>query len=173
MRDFYIFASRAPIDGRKLTAAGTYPDFLTARGQNASGNNYGLISSLGYLGRYQCGGEALQAVGFYVVDGTAAIDLAGGWTSLAGGFGVFDKAGFLASSVAQDAAASAWFVRIGVDFDSLNLGRFAGGTVGAIPATTSGLLAGAQLVGVWALRSFLECGGVIDTTDGYGTLVSQ
>jgi serralysin len=153
--------------------AGTYSDFLTALGQNESGNNYGFVSSLGYLGRYQFGEEALKAIGFYDGDNTPAIDFVGAWTATAATFGVFDKAEFLASPAAQDAAAAAWFVKIGVDLDSLDLGRFDGQTIDGIPITTSGLLAGAHLVGVWALRDFLQSGGAIDTTDGYGTPVSQ
>ena len=154
-------------------SSGTYSDFLTALGQNESGNNYGFVSSLGYLGRYQFGEEALKAVGFYDGDSTAAIDFTGSWTSAAATYGVFDKAEFLASASAQDAAAAAWFLKIGSDLDSLDLGRFDGRTIDGIPITTSGLLAGAHLVGVWALQNFLQSGGAVDTVDGYGTPVSQ
>src|SRR4051812_38121683 len=36
---------------------GSYTQFLSALGQNESGNNYGFVSSLGYLGRFQFGEE--------------------------------------------------------------------------------------------------------------------
>ena len=153
--------------------SGNYQDFLTALGQNELGNNYAFVSSLGYLGRYQFGEEALKATGFYNGDATSAIDFVGSWSPLAATFGVFDKAEFLSSPAAQDAAAAAWFVKIGADIDGLDLGRFAGQSIDGINITTSGLLAGAHLVGVWALRDFLQSGGSIDTTDGYGTPVSQ
>ncbi len=154
-------------------SSGTYSDFLTALGQNESGNNYSFVSSLGYLGRFQFGEEALKAIGFYNGDSSAAIDFTGSWTATAATFGVFNANEFLASPAAQDAAGAAWFVKIGADLDSLDLGRFEGRTIDGIPITTSGLLAGAHLVGVWALKSFLESGGAVDTADGYGTPVSQ
>lgn len=153
--------------------SGTYYDFLIVLGHNESGNNYSFESSLGYLGRYQFGEEALQAVGFYKGDNTSSIDFIGSWTAIAATFGVFTAADFLASPAAQDTAGAAWFVRIGADLDSLGLGRFDGQAAGGITITTSGLLAGAHLVGVWALKDFLESGGAIDTKDGYGTPVSQ
>ena len=154
-------------------SSGSYADFLTALGQNESGNNYEFVSTLGYLGRYQFGEEALKAIGFYDGDSTAAIDFTGSWTTAAAGYGVFDKTEFLASSAAQDAAASAWFLKIGADLNSLDLGRFDGQTIDGATVSTSGLLAGAHLVGVWALQDFLQSGGAVDTVDGYGTPVSQ
>ena len=74
---------------------GTYDDFLRALGQNESGNNYSFVSSLGYLGRFQFGEEALQAVGFYNGDHTWGIDFVGSWTEKAHSYGVWDKSGFL------------------------------------------------------------------------------
>lgn len=153
---------------------GSYAQFLTALGHNESGNNYGFVSSLGYLGRFQFGEEALQAVGFYVGDdGTGAIDFIGRWTGLAAGFGVADKAGFLASQPAQDAAADAWFARVWADITSLNLQSYIGQTAGGVAVTASGLVAGAHLVGVWQLRDFLASGGSNLPRDGYGTSVAE
>src|SRR5688572_33463004 len=96
-------------------SAGTYSDLLIALGKNESGNNYAFVSSLGYLGRFQFGEEALQAIGFYAGDGTWAIDFAGSWTGAAHNYGVWDKASFLASPAAQDAAADAWFAKVWAD----------------------------------------------------------
>lgn len=154
--------------------AGTYGQFLSALGQNESGNNYAFISSLGYLGRFQFGEEALQVIGFYKGhDGTGAIDFIGGWTPLAASYGVTDKAGFLASSAAQDAAADAWFAKVWADVTSLSLQSYVGQTVGGVAITPSGLIAGAHLVGVWALKDFLSSGGGLVMRDGYGTPVSE
>lgn len=153
---------------------GTYDDFLRALGQNESGNNYSFVSSLGYLGRFQFGEEALQAVGFYNGDHTWAIDFQGGWTEKAHSYGVWDKAGFLNSPAAQDAAAWAWFSKVNDDVSALGLKSYVGQWIGAGgQITESGLFAGAHLVGVWALKSFLETGGGHDTPDGYGTPVSE
>ena len=153
-------------------SAGSFQDWMTALGQNESGNNYAFVSSAGYLGRFQFGEEALKAVGFYNGDDTAALDFTGSWTAEAASFGVFDKAGFLASAAAQDAAGAAWVAKIVSDLDSLDLGRFDGQTIGGVQITTSGLIAGAHLVGVWALKDFLESGGADNTLDYYGTPVS-
>ena len=103
-------------------STGNYGDLLQALGKNESGNNYSFVSSVGYLGRFQFGEEALQAVGFYNGhDGTPQIDFIGGWTPLAATFGVFDKASFLASPAAQDAAQALWFQNIHDDLVKLCL----------------------------------------------------
>src|ERR1700754_1145809 len=113
---------------------GTYSQWLSALGQNESGNNYAFVSSLGYLGRFQFGEEALEAVGFYGGhDGTGQIDFIGGWTAQPALFGVSDKAGFLASAAAQDAAADAWFAKVWADVTSLGLQSYVGQTVGGGP----------------------------------------
>jgi hypothetical protein len=153
-------------------STGRYSDWMSALGHNESGNNYSFVSSLGYLGRFQFGEEALKAIGFYGGDNTSSIDFIGSWTATAAAYGVFDKSAFLASPAAQDAAANAWFSKIESDVKALGLDRYEGRTVGGVEVTTSGLLAGAHLVGVWALKSYLESGGAIDTVDGYGTPVS-
>ncbi|ACG77269.1 hypothetical protein PHZ_c0855 [Phenylobacterium zucineum HLK1] len=155
-------------------SAGTYSDLLRALGQNESGNNYAFVSSLGYLGRFQFGEEALQAIGFYQGDGNPyAIDFVGAWTETAHGYGVWDKASFLATPAAQDAAADAWFGKVWQDAAALNLQSYIGQWVAGVEVTPSGILAGAHLVGVWNLKSWLESGGAVDTRDGYGTPVSQ
>lgn len=154
-------------------AIGSFDDFLRALGKNESGNNYSFVSSLGYLGRFQFGEEALQAVGFYQGDSTWAIDFSGSWTAKANSYGVWDKASFLNSQPAQDAATQAWFSRVNDDVNMLGLKSYLGHWIGGGPITESGLFAGAHLVGVWALKSYLETGGRADTPDGYGTPVSE
>src|SRR6185312_12731130 len=98
-----IWAIRNFFIGGYSMSSGTYSDFLTALGHNESGNNYSFVSSLGYLGRFQFGEEALKAIGFYNGDATAVIDFAGSWTPTAATFGVFNANEFLASPAAQDA----------------------------------------------------------------------
>ena len=151
---------------------GTYADFFTALGKNESGNNYSFVSSMGYLGRFQFGEEALRAVGFYNDDGTWAIDFVGSWTGKAHSMGVYDKQGFLNSPAAQDAATNAWFEKIMEDVNQLGLRQYEGQWISGIQISNSGLIAGAHLVGVWALKSFLESCGAVNTRDGYGTPVS-
>ena len=152
---------------------GTYDDFFRALGQNESGNNYSFVSSLGYLGRFQFGEEAMQAIGFYNGDPTSAIDFVGSWTAKANSYGVWDKAGFLNSPSAQDAATRDWFSKVNDDMSALGLKSYIGQWIGGGAVTESGLIAGGHLVGVWALKTFLESGGRIDTVDGYNTPVSE
>ncbi len=153
---------------------GTFSDFLRVLGQNESGNNYSFVSSLGYLGRFQFGEEALQLVGFYQGDGESwPIDFRGGWTQKAHEFGVWDKQGFLNSPAAQDAAVAAWFAQVNTDLTGLGLKSYVGQWIGGGQITESGLLAGAHLVGVWSLKSYLESSGSQNTPDPYGTPVAE
>jgi Ca2+-binding RTX toxin-like protein len=154
-------------------SAGTYADFLVALGGIESGDNYSYVSPPGYLGYYQFAEESLQAAGFYAGDNTAARDFAGQFTATAASYGVTDKASFLASPAAQDAAAQAWFQRVIQDINTLDLGKYEGQTLNGVTFTTSGMMAGTHLVGVWALKSYLESGGVDVPTDGNGWPVSD
>ncbi|HEY8617242.1 calcium-binding protein [Phenylobacterium sp.] len=155
-------------------STGSYTDLLRALGQNESGNNYAFVSSVGYLGRFQFGEEALKAIGFYEGnDGTGAIDFIGKWTGKAASFGVFDKASFLASPAAQDAAQQAWFENIHADLKQLDLLKYVGQWVDGGQVTMSGLIAGAHLVGVWNLKDYLATGGAMNMRDPYGTPVSE
>lgn len=152
-------------------SAGGYADFKTALGQYESGNNYGFVSSLQYLGRWQFSEESLKAAGFYQGDSTTARDYVGAWTPLAASFGVTSKASFLASPAAQDAALESWFRYVDNDIHQLGLAKYEGQTLNGVAITGSGLFAGTHLVGVWALKSFLESGGTNVPQDGYGTTV--
>jgi Ca2+-binding RTX toxin-like protein len=155
-------------------STGNYSDLLRALGHNESGNNYSFVSSVGYLGRFQFGEEALQAVGFYQGhDGTGAIDFIGGWTPLAATYGVTDKWSFLANPAAQDAAQQLWFQNIHDDLVKLDLPQYVGQWIGGGQVTMSGLIAGAHLVGVWNLKDYLTSGGQMDMRDPYGTPVSE
>jgi Ca2+-binding RTX toxin-like protein len=154
-------------------SVGTYSDFLTAVGQIESGNNYSFVSWPGYLGRYQFGEEALKAVGFYNGDSTSAIDFTGSWSATAASYGVTDKASFLATPAAQDAAMSLWLNKIVADLDTLGLRQYDGHVINGVDLTTSGLIAGAHLVGVWNLQSYLQSGGAVDPVDPNGEPVSD
>lgn len=154
-------------------SAGSFADFISAIGQEESGGNYAWVSSAGYIGKFQFGEEALQAVGFY--DGDSApqtLDFSGGWTALAASYGITSKASFLASPAGQDAAESAWLAKAEADIVSLGLKAYEGHDVAGIHITDSGLLAGVSAVGVWALKDFLVSGGAVDPTEYYGTPVS-
>ena len=154
-------------------SAGTYADFFKALGQLESGDTYGYVSPPGYLGYYQFAEVTLQAAGFYNGDSTPALDFVGSWTPLAASYGVTDKASFLASPSAQDAAASAWFQKVHADLTTLDLVKYEGQTLNGFTLTGSALLAGTHLVGVWALKDYLTSGGDTVPADGGGETVTD
>jgi Ca2+-binding RTX toxin-like protein len=152
-------------------SAGSYADFFVALGNLESGDNYSFVSNAGYLGYYQFAEETLQAAGFYNGDSTAARDFIGGWTATAASYGVHDKASFLASPAAQDAAATAWFQKVYADLGTTDLIKYEGQTLNGFTITPSALLAGTHLVGWPALKAFLDSGGTAGTHDGGGETV--
>ncbi|WP_395670400.1 calcium-binding protein [Phenylobacterium sp.] len=153
---------------------GTYDNLFQALGQRESGGDYGWVSHPGYLGRYQFGEEALSAVGFYSGhDGSGAIDFAGGWTAKAAGFGVHSKAEFLASTSAQEQAVRDWYGHIRQDLADLGLDKYEGQTIAGVELSASGLMTGAHLAGVWALKSWLETGGSDVFHDFMGTPITE
>jgi Ca2+-binding RTX toxin-like protein len=154
-------------------STGSFSDFFVALGHIESGDNYSFVSNPGYLGYYQFSETALQAIGFYNGDSTGALDFTGSWSALAQSYGIHDKASFLASSAGQDAAATLWFQKVDADIDTLSLGKYEGQTLNGVHITASGLLAGAHLVGVWGLKTYLESGGVTDPADGNGEPISD
>jgi Ca2+-binding RTX toxin-like protein len=153
-------------------SAGTYADFFKALGQLESGDTYNYVSPAGYLGYYQFSEESLQAAGFYNGDNSSSYtDFTGSWTALAASYGVTDKASFLASPAAQDAAASAWFQKVYADLNSLDLVKYEGQSLNGFTLTPSALLAGSHLVGVWNLKDYLASGGDTVPHDGGGESV--
>ena len=46
--------------------ANTHNDFLDAIGHKESGNNYTIVNTYGYMGRYQFGASTLKGLGFKV-----------------------------------------------------------------------------------------------------------
>lgn len=146
----------------------SYDDFLDALGQRESGGDYGIVATLGYLGKYQFGELALVDIGYYELDGTATIDWKGNWT---GKDGIDSKADFLANGAVQEAAIRAY-----MELQWTYLGearRFAGQTIGGIAITESSLLAGAHLLGAGTVKTFLEGGAVSPPSDPYGTPIVE
>ena len=147
----------------------TYGDFLDALGERESGGDYGIVNTLGYLGKYQFGELALIDVGYYTADGTAENDWRKGyWT---GKNGIDSKADFLADGAAQEQAIRAYMKLQWVYLGETE--RFAGQTIGGLKVTESGLLAGAHLLGAGAVTAFLEGGAVAPPSDAYGTAITE
>jgi hypothetical protein len=155
-------------------SSGSFQDMLSAWGHNESGNNYGYVSSLGFLGRYQFSEEGLMAIGWYPGDDNPHnMDFSAGWTGEAASFGAWDKWSFLGSPSAQDAAVTQWFDYLVADIQRLGMTQYLGQTLNGVPITMSGMLTGGSLVGVWALKSYLESGATQGGSDWYGTNVGE
>ena len=147
----------------------TYSDFLNALGDREFSGDYGVVNSLGYLGKYQFGELALIDVGYYTADGTADNDWQQAhWT---GKGGVHSKADFLADHAAQENAIRAYMQ---LQWSYLGDARkYEGQVIHGIAITVSGLLAGAHLVGAGTVATFLDSGGKTVPKDGYGTPVTE
>lgn len=152
-------------------AASEYSDFLAALSAKESGNNSASVNPYGFLGSYQMGESALIDAGYYQQDSTPSVnDWQGVWT---GKNGVYSKADFLANAAGQTQAISDYNSRQWRTIQTLGLDSYVGQTMGGILMTESGLLAGAHLVGVGGLQSFLKSNGTVVPSDANHTAITQ
>ena len=140
-----------------------YDDFLDALGFRESTDNYALVNSYGYMGRYQMGGEALQEAGFK--------DAEGNWTELANSYGIYSKEDFLNCPEGQDYAIAAYHKVVCRYIRAYGLEQYIGTTYCGVKVTRSGLLAGCHLVGIGSMKKALASGE--PSYDGYGTPASE
>ncbi len=126
-----------------------YGDFLYELGTMESGNDYSVESGQ-YLGYWQMGDAALIEAGF--------IDASGGWTEFAGSFGISDKESFLASEEGQDYAVLAYHKKIYYYACNMGVDNYIGTDVGGVEMTFSGMIAGAHVLGIGALKSLIVNG---------------
>ena len=140
-----------------------YDEFLDALGFRESTDNYALVNSYGYMGRYQMGGMALKEAGFKDADGA--------WTALANSYGVYSKDDFLHSPDAQNIAVAAYHTKVCSYIRAYRLDRYIGSTYCGVEVTRSGLLAACHLVGVGSLKKALASG--THAYDGNRTTASE
>ena len=140
-----------------------YDDFLDALGFRESTDNYTLVNSYGYMGRYQMGGEALQEAGFK--------DAEGNWTELANSYGIYSKEDFLNCPEGQDYAIRVYHKTVCGYIRAYGLEKYIGTTYCGVKVTRSGLLAGCHLVGIGSMKKALASGE--PSYDGYGTPASE
>lgn len=166
----WIVAALCLLAAQLALAAGTHADFLRDLAMRESGMRTGVVNQYGYLGLFQMGEAALQDAGVYRGDGTRANDWTGAWT---GTNGATSREAFLANPQAQVAAVVSYHNALQGQIERLGLAQYVGQTVGGVPITMSGLVAGAHLVGAGALRDFLRSGGANVPRDGNGTPITQ
>ena len=140
-----------------------YDEFLDALGFRESTDNYALVNSYGYMGRYQMGGEALQEAGFK--------DAEGNWTELANSYGIYSKEDFLNCPEGQDYAIAAYHKVVCRYIRAYSLEKYIGTTYCGVKVTRSGLLAACHLVGIGTMKKALASGEVV--RDGYGTPAAE
>lgn len=125
----------------------THVDFLKAIGHKESGNNYSIVNSYGYMGKYQFGASTLKGLGYKV-----------------------SKEEFLNSPELQEEAMQALLehnrkkLRRQID-------KYCGQTVNGVFITESGILAAAHLAGQGNVKKFFRKG--YEFKDGYGTTMTS
>ncbi len=131
-----------------------YSEFKNALGQRESGNNYQIVNTLGFLGRFQFGKPRLWDLGFsidgYTPKGRAPKK-------------IITKEQFLNDPTLQDQL---------FDNHVVSLGRAIASKYpeGVQKYSLSGLVAGAHLKGLGGVRDFLNG---TDNADAYGTQISE
>lgn len=122
--------------------------FKEAVGFRESSGNYFIINQLGYLGKYQFGGAAMQDLG------------------------IKNKRAFLKSPELQERAFVAF-----CSLNKYKLRRYIvhydGKVVGGVKLTESGMLAAAHLVGPGAVKQFIKSRGKVKASDGNGTNIVE
>ena len=151
--------------------AGSYDNFLDALAFSESSNRYDYVNPQGYAGAYQVGESAMRMIGYYKLDGTAAVDWNNGWT---GKDGINSLADWLSHPAIQDKAIGEYYTYLwNSEFKDLGLQKFIGQTINGVEITASGLLAGAHLVGADSVAVYLNSGGTQGATDPWGTPVAE
>lgn len=125
----------------------THVDFLQAIGQKESGNNYTVVNTFGYMGKYQFGAATLKGLGYKVT-----------------------KEEFLNNPALQEEAMQAL-----LEHNRKKLRRqiekYCGDTVNGVYITESGILAAAHLAGQGNVKKFFRKG--YEFKDGYGTTMTS
>lgn len=127
--------------------ANRHVDFLQAIGHKESGNNYSIVNSFGYMGKYQFGASTLKGLGFKV-----------------------SREEFLNTPALQEEAMQAL-----LEHNKKKLKRqiekYCGETVHGVYITESGILAAAHLAGQGNVKKFFRKG--YEFKDGYGTSMTS
>lgn len=125
-----------------------YFGFKEALAFKESRGNYFTVNDFGYLGKYQFGVETLKAVGIYNPDY------------------------FLYNPELQEKAFLAntqrnkWILR-------KDINRFVGKNINGVEITESGILAAAHLAGPGSVKKFLKTSGSNNSSDAFGSSITQ
>ena len=134
------------------------PEGLNFAGKIAwreSRGKYDAVNKLGYLGKYQFGGMALQDLGYQ--------DSKGKWL---GKNDIDSKEDFLASKEAQESAFKEWKPTLKRYLKSKGSLEFVGKKIGGLNITEEGLIAASHLVGAGAVNQMLKSGKIPEDANG-------
>jgi hypothetical protein len=151
-------------------AACTHTDFLNALANQESSMDPTAVNRLGYAGLFQMSEASLQDAGYYRGDTTRANDWVGRWT---GSDGINSLNDFLRSPDAQIRAVVAYQNQLVAQIHTLGLDAAIGTSINGVLITMSGLVAGAHLVGIGNLSSFVNSTGANVPRDGNRVPVSD
>jgi hypothetical protein len=121
--------------------------FLDAIGYKESGNNYDIVNSYGYMGRYQFGKRTLRGLGYNVT-----------------------QEEFLSSPEVQEMAMMSLLKHNKKKLQKY-IDQYSGDTLHGVYITESGVLAAAHLAGAGNVRKFFKRGN--EFKDGYGTSMTS
>lgn len=127
--------------------ANRHVDFLQALGYKESGNNYTVVNSYGYMGKYQFGASTLRGLGFKVT-----------------------REEFLNNPALQEEAMQALLEHNRKKLKR-QIEKYCGQTVHGVYITESGILAAAHLAGQGNVKRFFRKG--YEFKDGYGTTMTS
>lgn len=142
----YDFNNEDNFFKRKKNSIDSFKERIGAR---ESGNNYKAINTYGYLGRYQFSTKTLKGLGFSFKNESV----------------------FINSKSAQERAMDSLMVHNARILDRYGLGKYVGTSKNGVKITVYGMLAGAHLVGPYAVKKFVKSG--IVSKDAYGTSVAD
>ncbi len=146
---------------------------------------YNQENQFGYLGKYQMGKEALEAVGVYKRSAEEAAErrqnnnYRGKFT---GKYGIYSKDDFLKNPAAQELISDEYKKVQWKEIKNKGLKKYIGKTIEYIDEngqkqniklSESGLLGGAHLCGTGSLRVFLRSGGKKIPKDGNGVPITR
>ena len=139
---------------------GYFGEFAYALGERESGNNYKIVNTLGYVGRWQFGKPRLYDLG-YSLDGWSPPHLDPKI--------IIKRQDFLGDSKLQDKLFRK-HIQQHTKYATRHFSDYFGKTILGIEVTLSGLVAGMHLKGIGGVRDFLKGE---NNKDGYGTEITE
>lgn len=164
----YIDYSSAPSGDKHISMPFISGNFFEALGMRESNNNYKIINSFGYVGKYQFGEEVLIDTGYYIKNGAAKNDWKGEWT---GKDGIRSLDSLLNSPRVQNKIVKQLALMNWSAAKKNGLHLYLNREVNGVHITKSGILAGMHLVGVKGVVDFIKYGK--NSKDGFGTGVKD